>query len=113
MALRLIDEGAVLIADDQVRLERRAAQLFATAPETIAGMLEARGIGLMRLPHMEAPVHMLVDLRLDAEINRLPVAQTDCLMGVDIPVIKVDPRTASASAKIRLALAQYDAPPHR
>ena len=48
LALRLIDGGAVLVADDRVSLEARAGDLVASAPDALAGLLEVRGVGIER-----------------------------------------------------------------
>jgi HPr kinase/phosphorylase len=105
LALRLIDGGAVLIADDQVRIERRDGRLLASAPETIAGRIEARGIGILTLPHRSrVPLALAVALAPSRDIERLPDPQSRALLGVHLPLIRIDPFTASAPAKVRLAL---------
>ena len=74
LALRLIDGGAVLVADDQVALTARDGALFAAPPETIAGKIEARGIGIMNLPHdAEARVALVIDLHVPG--RHPPLAQ--------------------------------------
>ena len=61
LALRLIDRGAVLIADDRTELRRENGQLYACAPERIAGQLEVRGVGIVNLPYLKrAPVALAV-----------------------------------------------------
>jgi len=50
LALRLIDDGARLIADDQTHLAKKGHALIATPPPAIAGMIEVRGIGVVKLP---------------------------------------------------------------
>ena len=47
LALRLIADGALLVADDQTLVEARGDELWATAPATIAGLIEARGVGIV------------------------------------------------------------------
>ena len=49
LALRLIDAGARLVADDQSELSRRGDVLMVRAPATIAGLIEVRGLGILRL----------------------------------------------------------------
>ncbi len=53
LALRLIDRGAVLIADDQTRVSIEPDGLYACAPATIAGLLEVRGVGIVTVPYMQ------------------------------------------------------------
>ena len=46
LALRLIDEGAELVADDYCEVEAIGGVLQAKAPALIAGRMEGRGHGL-------------------------------------------------------------------
>ncbi len=72
LALRLVALGAALVADDQVTLTRRGEALIASAPAALAGMAEARGVGLLRLAHVpEAVVRLAVDLDF-APAARMP-----------------------------------------
>ena len=88
LALELMSRGARLIADDRVILRRRGAQLWAAAPEAIAGMIEARGIGLLRVPDtVTAPIHVVVDL-CEAGQERLPPARRIDLIGLQMPQIR-------------------------
>ena len=50
LALRLIQAGGRLVADDQTHLARRGRSLIATPPPALAGMIEARGVGILTLP---------------------------------------------------------------
>lgn len=87
LALALVGRGAALVADDRVRLARRGRVLVARAPERIAGMIEARGVGLLRLPAIpEAPIVLGVDL--DAvPAARMPHPATLVHLGVSIRLI--------------------------
>src|SRR5712692_4170764 len=82
LGLRLIDAGARLVADDQSELWRRGDALFVRAPATIAGLLEVRGIGIMRLDSLpEAPVALIVDLVAAEKVERLPTSNTVTILG--------------------------------
>ena len=71
LALRLIDRGAMLVSDDYTLVKRVDGTLIATAPATIAGKMEVRGIGIVDLPTAgEAPVALLIDLL--ETIDRMP-----------------------------------------
>jgi HPr kinase/phosphorylase len=105
LALRLIDGGASLVADDRVVLSRRGSQILAGVPDTIAGKIEVRGLGIVRLPWTgPSPLCLVVDLAPPHEIERLPKATETMLLGVALPAMHVAPFEPSAPAKLRLAL---------
>ena len=106
LALRLIDAGAVLVADDQVEIAAEDAKMLARPPETLAGLLEVRGLGIVTLAY-RAPVPLLlvIDLAPSDQIDRLPEPATAQLCGIAMPLLRIDPFTASAPAKIRFAVA--------
>jgi HPr kinase/phosphorylase len=105
LALRLIDEGARLVADDYCEAVVHHEALSVTAPPAIAGKLEVRGVGIAELEHVgHVRVALAVDLRSAIEIPRLPDTATIVIEGVAVPWIELDARTASAPAKVRAAL---------
>lgn len=66
LALRLMALGARLVADDRVAVARRGAALVASAPPGLRGLIEARGVGILRAEAApEAGLVLAVDL--DAE----------------------------------------------
>ena len=108
LALRLIDSGARLVADDRTELSRGGDRLIARAPATIVGLIEVRGVGILRLsPDQIAPeatVVLIVDLVDAAGVERLPDATREDLLGVSLRRVALAPFEASTPAKIRLAL---------
>ncbi|HEX7851690.1 MAG TPA: aldolase [Sphingomonas sp.] len=104
LALRLIDRGASLISDDYTLLQRAGRELIASPPDTIAGQIEVRGLGVLPIPHVEKiPVALLV--RLTDAPERLPLAEeVRRIAGVDIREVAIDAHTASAAIKVELAL---------
>ncbi len=105
LALRLIDSGGRLIADDQVLLTRVEDKLVARAPTPLDGMLEVRGLGIVRAPcDPEAVIALVVDLAPSGVDERLPPPSYCRLEGVEIPRLAIAPRHASAAAIVRLAL---------
>lgn len=108
LALRLIEAGARLVADDQTELTRTGKQVIATSPARIAGLIEARGLGIVTLGRDQlvrrAAVVLLVDLAHPARIERLPEPASENVLGIDLPVVSLSAFEASASAKLRLAL---------
>lgn len=106
LALRMIEQGAQLVADDRVNLIKKGADLVAFAPDTIAGLLEVRHLGIIKLAHCSAaPVRLVVDLIPHQEPERLPDWTPQTFEGVELPHIQIDPFHASAPAKLSLALA--------
>jgi RNase adaptor protein for sRNA GlmZ degradation len=106
LALRLMDGGARLVADDQTQLSVQDGGLVACAPAAIAGRMEVRGLGIAEVPRLaEAPVCLVVDLVPGDAIDRLPQPGTCELLGITLPLLQLDPFEASAPAKLRLALA--------
>jgi serine kinase of HPr protein (carbohydrate metabolism regulator) len=104
-ALRLIDQGARLVADDQTELRREGDGITMSAPVTIAGQMEVRGLGIIALPSVaSAPLRLVVDLMPSAEIERMPLPRDCSFLGCTIPAIALAPFEASAPAKLRLAL---------
>ena len=111
LALRLIDAGARLVADDQSELHRQGDSVIVRAPATIAGLVEVRGIGIIRLDALaEAPVALLVDLVAPESLERLPARRSERVLGLDLPRIALAPFEASAPAKLRLALHAFTGP---
>jgi serine kinase of HPr protein (carbohydrate metabolism regulator) len=104
LAFRLLDRGFMLVSDDQTIVRREGDKLLATAPPSIAGKLEVRGIGIVQMETVsDVPVALLVELASD--IQRLPDDSRErLLLGVPMPLVSVDASTASAPSKVALAL---------
>jgi HPr kinase/phosphorylase len=104
LALRLIDRGARLVADDRVDLRASGTALIATPPEPIAGRMEVRGIGIIDLPAAaETRLGLVVDLVPPQATERLPEPNFCTFLGIRVPLIALAPFEASAAAKVRLA----------
>jgi len=104
LALRLLDRGFTLVSDDQTLVKKTGARLMASAPPTIRGKLEIRGVGIVEMETVdEVPVALVVELTND--IQRLPDDSRERpLLGIGVPLISVDAMTASAASKVALAL---------
>jgi len=104
LALRLLDRGFILVSDDQTIVKRHGDRLISSAPPTIAGKLEIRGIGIVDMDSLDdVPVALIVELTSD--IQRLPDdARERPILGVSLPLISIDAMTASAPSKVALAL---------
>jgi serine kinase of HPr protein (carbohydrate metabolism regulator) len=105
LALRLIDGGAQLVSDDYTVLENRGGHLIATAPESIKGMLEVRGLGILPVPaRPRVVIGLIIDLVTDASIERLPDPDTAIIDdAMPVPRVRIAPLEASAAAKVRMA----------
>jgi HPr kinase/phosphorylase len=109
--LGLASEGDLeprLVADDQVWVEARGdGSLVASAPATLAGKLEVRGLGIVELPHLsEARLVLVADLVSAEEVPRTPTDPRDhtTIANLPIPVVKIAPFELSSALKLRLAL---------
>jgi serine kinase of HPr protein (carbohydrate metabolism regulator) len=109
LALRLIDGGAKLVADDGVELRREGERLFArlppSAPESVRGRIELRGLGILPAPTVaEASLDLVIDLVPMGALERLPEPVTVDLLGVALPLLRLSAEEPSAAAKVRLAV---------
>ena len=104
LALRLIDAGGQLVSDDQPLLRRDGDRVVASAPPAIAGLIEVRGIGLVRIDAAPEPVPLVLvaDLILAGDIERMPEPRVERVLGVAVAAIDLAPFQASAAAKLRL-----------
>ena len=104
LALRLLDRGFTLVSDDQTIVRKDNGRLLASAPPTIHGKLEIRGVGIVEMETVsDVPVALFVELT--SEIQRLPDDSRERqVLDVKLPLISVDAMTASAPSKVALAL---------
>ncbi|WP_128254717.1 HPr kinase/phosphorylase [Falsirhodobacter deserti] len=86
LALALMAYGATLIADDRTEVTACPEGLIATPPATIAGLIEARGIGILRAAYTTAPLALAVDLDT-AETERLPPFRHTLMLGCQLPLV--------------------------
>ena len=96
-----------LVADDQTWLSLEDGRLIATAPVTIAGKVEVRGVGIVDVPTQgPAEVRLVVDLVPSAEVERFPdpLMMTE-LLGISVPLRRLAPFETSAPLKLALLLA--------
>jgi HPr kinase/phosphorylase len=108
LALRLIAEGALLVADDQTQLAIEGGWFVASAPPTIARRIEARGLGIMLAPQVaSARLRLAVQLQ-SRPIERMPEPSFWTLAAVagapHVPMIALPPFEPSSAVKLRMAL---------
>ena len=105
LALQALDAGFRLVADDRVVVWRSGGVLFGRAPDTLAGLIEARGHGMLReSPLPMAEIVLVVACAEDETIERMPEPETIQVAEVVVPRLRIDPFEASAPAKLRRAL---------
>jgi serine kinase of HPr protein (carbohydrate metabolism regulator) len=106
LALRALESGFRLVADDRVTVWTSGGALWGRAPDPLCGLIEARGHGVGVEPSLGfAQIVLAARCVADGEaIERLPDAETEIVGGTTIPLTRLDPREASAAAKLRRAL---------
>jgi serine kinase of HPr protein (carbohydrate metabolism regulator) len=104
LALRLFDRGFQLVSDDQTYLRKIDGKLVASAPPNIKGKFEVRGIGIVDRDSVDdVPLCLIVELA--TEIERMPDdGRERVILGKNVPLVTLDANTASAAAKVELAL---------
>jgi serine kinase of HPr protein (carbohydrate metabolism regulator) len=97
-----------LVADDQVWVEGNGdGQALASAPGTIGGMIEVRGLGIAEMPFVaEVPLVLVCDLVKADAVPRMPCDpwERTKIAGVEIMALKLSPFEASAPLKLKMAL---------
>lgn len=96
LLLRLLDHGFALVADDRVCIEDGVAQ----APIALAGLLEIRGLGIVRLPFVQR-VRLALAVQLTIA-SRLPIPVQHAETA--LPLVSIDPALCSAPVRVALAL---------
>jgi serine kinase of HPr protein (carbohydrate metabolism regulator) len=104
LALRLIGRGWRLVSDDYTLIWASGGALYAAAPETISGRIEARGVGIVSAKTRPVARVVLAVACLPEAVERLPEPQTRRFAGVDLPLLALDPRPASAVDMVAVAL---------
>ncbi len=102
LALALMAYGAALVADDRTDLWPQGDRLMAAAPAALSGLIEARGVGILRVPALaQAEITLIVDLD-QRECNRLPPLRHMTVLGARVPLVH-----GAENAHLAPALLQY------
>lgn len=106
LALRALDSGFRLVADDRVAVWTSGGALYGRAPDPLRGLIEARGHGVTtESPVAFAEIVMAARcLEATQVIERMPAPEAETIAGTPVPLLRLDPREASAPAKLRRAL---------
>ena len=109
LALALIDRGAVLIGDDGVTLTSAGDRLLATPPPNIAGLIELRNVGLVRLATTSAPLALVVCLDRAAP-RHIDAAERVERAGSMLPCARLDPASPVLTLRAEYALKMHGLP---
>ena len=105
LALRLIDSGATLIADDRTICLRKNKEIFMFCPSEISGLIEVRGMGLIRVPCIDNIKLKMVIRLTDKKKDRLPKRKDfKNILGIRLPLFELSAFEISANAKIKYKL---------
>ncbi len=107
LALRCLDAGFRLVADDRVLLWTSGGRLFGRAPATLRGLIEVRGLDVVAVqPLAFCEVVLAVEL---GRPERMPEPATTAILEIAVPLLAADPFEISAPAKLGRALEVFDA----
>jgi serine kinase of HPr protein (carbohydrate metabolism regulator) len=114
LALRAIEQGLRLVSDDRTEVFVSNGRLFGKAPAPLAGLIEARGVGVAVVGGLAfAEIVLLARCIEPRAVERMPAAVDEVMLGVNIPALDLWPLEPSAPAKLILALRHLGAGPHR
>ena len=100
LALRAVQSGCILIADDYTWLWNSGGHIYASAPDTIEGKIEVRGIGITAEPTRKMTRIHLAALAQTDPVERMPENEITPFLGIDVPTVRVNPREASSVTKL-------------
>ena len=87
LALQLMALGADLVADDQTEITLIGERVVARCPAALHGLIEARGVGILRAKTVaEAEIALVADLS-QPEPDRLPPRRKLTLLGIGLDLV--------------------------
>ncbi|WP_332773085.1 HPr kinase/phosphorylase [Phenylobacterium sp.] len=109
LALRCLDQGFRLVADDRTLVWACEGALYGRAPDSLAGLMEVRGLGVLPEPTLG---YCRIDLAVRCgPVERMPEPAAENYVGLSIPALSLAPLESSAPAKLRRALQHLGAGP--
>ena len=112
LALRCLDGGWRLVADDRTLVWSSAGRLYGRAHPNIQGLVEARGLGILSAAHLDwVEIRLVADLTAAADgVERMPEPASVELAGVAVPLVALWSHDTAAPAKLGLAVASAATP---
>lgn len=112
LALRLMEKGARLIADDGVEIVKSGRRLLVRAPDAMRGCLEVRGIGIVCGFPCRRQAHLRCVIQLTNEkTERLPTLDNWTQSGISVPLFYLNPSDPLLDLKaltaFRVALGKF------
>ncbi len=104
LALRALERGWRLVADDYAVVWASDERLFVRAPDPITDRIEARGLGVMPEPALRLAEAWIAVRCEEGLVERLPEAETMTLAGAALPAFSLSALETSALAKLDRAL---------
>ena len=105
LALRLIEDGANLISDDQVNIQAVKKQLYLSPPDNIAGLIEVRGFGVIKIKSVrDINLRLIVDLDPSSTTERTPIMKEESIKNIMVPVVSLKAFENSILARIKLII---------
>jgi serine kinase of HPr protein (carbohydrate metabolism regulator) len=109
LALRALDIGFRLVADDRTQVWASGGRAWGRAPEVLSGLLEVRGLDVVRVPVLD---YCRIDLAVTAgDPERLPEPGVLDLAGASVPHLVLHLTDASAPHRLKEALCCLGARP--
>jgi len=106
LALRLLSGGWRLVADDYAHVWVSGDALYATAPNTIAGRIEVRGLGIVGAASLALARIVLVVDCVQGTVERMPRPSETIVAGLCLPRLELDTRPSSAVESLDLAMSR-------
>lgn len=101
LALRLLTLfSAKLVSDDRTDIFKDLDVIKAKAPNVLKGLLEVRGVGVIKQEYLKESTIDLVVKLTNEKIERMPLPQKYKIEDIDVPMYYINPFESSAPSKI-------------
>ncbi len=105
LALRCLDAGFRLVADDRVVVFASGGRLFGTAPRPLRGLIEVRSVGVVACDAALSLSEIALVVDLVAETERTPEPAFCLLAGLSLPRLLLPIADADLPRRMAVALA--------